>query len=61
MPPHPFWTSSKILDQYQKVLIKEIMWYKKSRSKWLMVSECNKKYFHDIAAIQRKWNKVNII
>lgn len=48
--------------EYEEVLRhEEIMWYQKSRSKWLMFGDRNSRFFHGVTAIRRKRNHFEML
>lgn len=47
---------------YEKVLVQEeLLWYQKSRSKWLHSGDTNTKFFHGVTTVRRKKNSYDII
>lgn len=43
--------------EYETVLAQdEIMWFQKSRARWLQYGDCNTRYFHGVTAVRRMKN-----
>lgn len=48
--------------EYEEVLRQEeILWYQKSRAKWLMFGDKNSRFFHGVTAIRRKRNHFEML
>lgn len=51
-------THDKIWREYEEVLVQEeVLWYQKSRSKWLLFGDRNIRYFHGVTTIRRMKNR----
>lgn len=52
----------RLWHEYEKVLFQEeLMWYQKSRSKWLFYGDRNTKYFHGVTTIRRRNNSYEML
>lgn len=48
--------------QYEQVLFQEeMLWYQKSRAKWLHFGDRNTRYFHGTTAVRRRRNTYDIL
>lgn len=48
---------SQLWDEYEAMVVREeILWFQKSRCKWLAFGDKNSKYFHGITKIRRRKN-----
>lgn len=55
-------THSRLWMEYQQVLAQEeLLWFQKSRSKWLYDGDRNNKHFHGITAIRRRKNSFDML
>lgn len=60
--PHLEEAQQYLWREYEEVLKQEeIMWYQKSRSKWLMFGDRNSRFFHGVTAIRRKKNNFEML
>ncbi|XP_019087448.1 PREDICTED: uncharacterized protein LOC109127309 [Camelina sativa] len=51
-----------LLKQFEEVLEqKEILWFQKSREKWVALGDHNTKYFHTSTVIRRRHNRVEML
>lgn len=47
---------------YEDILAKEkILWFQKSRAKWIELGDRNTKYFHGVATIRRRRNHISTL
>ncbi|KAK7260044.1 hypothetical protein RIF29_25766 [Crotalaria pallida] len=45
--------------EYEQVIIdEEVLWFQKSRCKWIALGDRNTKYFHDTTLVRRRKNKI---
>lgn len=52
----------KVWRDYQQVLAEEeLLKFQKSIAKWLKFGNCNTKFFHGVASVKRRRNKVDTI
>lgn len=52
----------RIWGEYEQVLIQEeMLWFQKSRSKWLMEGDRNTRFFHGVTAIRRRKNSIDLL
>lgn len=50
-------TYDNLWSEYEEILIQEeVLWYQKSRSKWLPFGDQNTRYFHGVTAVRRRKN-----
>lgn len=48
-------------EEYERVLLQEeLLWYQKSRSKWLYFGDKNTRFFHGVTAIRRAKNSFDM-
>ncbi|XP_020239804.1 uncharacterized protein LOC109818683 [Cajanus cajan] len=48
--------------EYENILVREeLLWFQKSRCKWLCLGDRNTKYFHGTTVIRRRRNKVEML
>lgn len=60
--PHLVEQQYNIWKEYEEVLgQEEILWFQKSRSKWLAFGDKNSRYFHGITIVRRRRNMVEMI
>ncbi|XP_057444404.1 uncharacterized protein LOC130736609 [Lotus japonicus] len=53
---------TKLWREYEDIIFQEeILWYKKSRCKWLKFGDRNSKYFHGITMVRRKKNRIEAL
>ncbi|XP_027351383.1 uncharacterized protein LOC113862498 [Abrus precatorius] len=49
----------RLWKDYEKILLREeLLWFQKSRCKWLQFGDKNSKYFHGTTIVRRKKNKI---
>lgn len=52
----------RIWGEYEQVLSQEeLLWFQKSRSKWLMFGDRNSRYFHGITTVRRRKNVSDLL
>lgn len=55
-------TKKAVWHEYEQVLAQEkLLWYQKSRSKWLYFGDRNTRFFHGVTAIKRRRNTYDIL
>lgn len=48
--------------KYEQILVQEeVLWFQKSRSKWIQFEDCNTKFFHGATAVRRRRNTYDIL
>lgn len=62
--PSPLLDQTKLAvwREYEQVLLQEeLLWFQKSRSKWLFCGDRNTKYFHGVTTIRRRKNRFDLL
>src|ERR1044072_279711 len=51
---------TSLREEYEHILLQEeLLWYQKSRERWVRFGDRNTKFFHTQAVIRRKRNKIH--
>lgn len=60
--PYLIWLQQQLWSEYEKVLHQEeVMWYQKSRCKWLRFGDRNTRYFHGTTVSRRKRQRIEAL
>ena len=53
---------TRLRREYEEVLLQEeVLWYQKSRCKWLQYGDRNTQYFHGMTVVRRKRNRIETL